>query len=233
MPDNTPNRQELTRAETITALAHYYRAEATRSLAWRERLDRTTNWAVGTTAAFLGFSFSHPEINHSSFLFGLAMVYVLLVVEARRFRFYDAYEYRVRLIHQNFVHSILQGRMDHGPDAPWRKELAQDLLHPRYKISYLQAHGQRIHANYIYLFAILLAGWLLKIKLHPLPAHSWRQYLDQAGVGGWSGWLTLSLMALFFIHLLILRHFGRKNSGGRDLVYPHDDSEQSSPLSDV
>ncbi len=233
MPDSLPDRQELTRSETITALAHYYRAEATRSLAWRERLDRTTNWAVGTTAAFLGFAFSHPEITHSAFLFGLAMVYVLLVVEARRFRFYDAYEYRVRLIHQNFVHSILQGRMDHGPAAPWRMELARDLLHPRYKIGRLQALGQRVHSNYIYLFAILLAGWLLKIKLHPLPARSWCQYLDQASIGGLSGWLTLTLMLLFFTHLLILRHFGRKDRGGRDLVYPRNGSDQSSPLSEA
>jgi len=233
MPESPTDHQELTRSETITALAHYYRAEATRSLAWRERLDRTTNWAVGTTAAFLGFAFSHPEITHSAFLFGLAMIYVLLVVEARRFRFYDAYEYRVRLIHQNFVHSILLGRMDHGPTAPWRKELAQDLLHPRYKIGRRQALGQRIHANYIYLFAILLAGWLLKIKLHPLTAHSWRQYLDQAGIGGLSGWLTLILMVLFFAHLLVLRHYGRKQRGGRDLVYPPDGSEESSPLSEV
>ncbi|MEJ2525797.1 MAG: DUF2270 domain-containing protein, partial [Desulfuromonadales bacterium] len=58
-----PN-QKLSRSEEITALAHYYRAEVQRSLAWRERLDRTTNWAVGATAAFLGFGFSHPEINH-------------------------------------------------------------------------------------------------------------------------------------------------------------------------
>ncbi|HTG81872.1 MAG TPA: DUF2270 domain-containing protein, partial [Geobacteraceae bacterium] len=62
MPEGTVP-EKLTRSETITALAHYYRGEVSRSLMWRERLDRTTNWAVGATAAFLGFAFSHPEIN--------------------------------------------------------------------------------------------------------------------------------------------------------------------------
>ncbi|MEZ4483622.1 MAG: DUF2270 domain-containing protein [Syntrophotaleaceae bacterium] len=141
-----------------------------------ERPDRT-NWAVGTTAAFLGFSFSHPEITHSAFLFGLAMIYVLLVVEARRFRFYDAYEYRVRLIHQNFVHSILAGRMDHGPTAPWRKELAQDLLHPRYKISRLQAPWSAHPRQLPHLSVCHFVGRLVaENQAAPLTSHSWRQY---------------------------------------------------------
>lgn len=76
----------------LTALTHYRRAEVSRSLAWRERLDRTTNRAVGATAAFLGFGFSRLEMTYAFFLFGLAIVYFLLYVEARRYRFYGAYE---------------------------------------------------------------------------------------------------------------------------------------------
>jgi uncharacterized membrane protein len=220
MTDTPHDERQLSRGESITALVHYYRAESIRSLAWRERLDRTTNWAVATTAAFLGFVFSHPEITHAAFVFGLAMVYILLFVEARRFRFYDAYEYRVRLLHQNFIAGLLQGRLDQGPRAAWRQALADDLLHPQYKIGRLQAIGQRIHANYIYLFGVLLAGWLLKIKLHPQTARSLRQFLDQADIGGLPGWLTLLIMAVFAGHLLVLRHLGRRSRGGRDLIFP-------------
>ncbi|ABA90295.1 membrane protein of unknown function DUF2270 [Syntrophotalea carbinolica DSM 2380] len=220
MPDTPRDDKSLNRTETITAVIHYYRAESARALAWRERLDRTTNWAVAATAAFLGFAFSHPEITHAAFLFGLAMVYILLFVEARRFRFYDAYEYRVRLLHQEFVANLLKGRLDFSPDAPWRIDLAEDLLHPRYKMGPLQAIGQRIHANYIYLFAVLLAGWLLKIKLHPLIARSWRQYLQQAAIGELPGIWTLLFMAAFVAHLIYLRYLGRQAKGGRDLIYP-------------
>ncbi len=209
--------QKLSRGEIITALVHYYRAEAQRSLAWRERLDRTTNWAVGATAAFLGFGFSHPEFPHSFFLFALAIVYTLLLVESRRYRFYDAYEYRVRLLNQNFVYGVLTGRLDMEEGAFWIAELASDLRYPQYKMDMIFALGRRVQANYIYLFAILLAGWLLKIKIHPASAGSWRQYLDQASIGALPGEVTFLLMGLFAAHLLLLMRIGRKTRGGRDI----------------
>jgi hypothetical protein len=39
--------------EAITVLVHYYRGELTRMISWRDRLDRTTNWAIGALAAML------------------------------------------------------------------------------------------------------------------------------------------------------------------------------------
>ena len=215
----------LTRGELIAILTHYYRAEVQRSLAWRERLDRTTNWAVGATAAFLGFGFSHPEFPHPFFLFGLAIIYILLLVEARRFRFYDAYEYRVRLLHQNFVyHALAHGTLSEEPGLDdegvyWRAELASDLRYPQYKMSVSYALGRRIAANYIYLFMILIAGWLMKIRLHPQVADSWETYARQAAIGGVSGWLTFAFMLLFIAHLIILLIGARKNRGGRDVLH--------------
>jgi uncharacterized membrane protein len=214
-----PPSEKLTRAETITALAHYYRGEVTRSLAWRQRLDHTTNWAVGAAAALLGFGFSHPEIHHSLFFFALALVYVLLFVEARRFRFYDAYEYRVRLLHQNFIYGVLTGRLELEEGSFWLAELASDLKYPQYKMDFLYALGRRLHANYVYLFGILLAGWLVKIKLHPVPARTWRQYLEQASLGNLPGWVTLLFILLFAAHLLVFVRLSRKPLGGRDVLF--------------
>jgi uncharacterized membrane protein len=218
MPDEKSD-QKLTRSETITALAHYYRAEVTRSLAWRERLDHTTNWAVGAAVAFTGFGFTHPEIPHSIFFFGLAIVYVLLFVEARRYRFYDAYEYRVRLLHQNFVYGVLTGRLDLEEGSFWVAELASDLRHPQYKMDFAYALGRRLKANYVYLFAILLAAWLVKIRLHPAPARSWRQFLDQAAIGGLPGWATFLLVLAFIGHAVLLIRIASKPRGGRDILY--------------
>jgi uncharacterized membrane protein len=219
MPDAEKSEQKLTRSETITALVHYYRAEVTRSLAWRARLDHTTNWAVGATAALLGFAFSHPEIHHSLFLFALALVYTLLFVEARRYRFYDAYEYRVRLLHQHFIYGTLTGKVDLSEDSFWIAEVASDLRYPQYKMDFAYALGRRLLANYIYLFGILLAAWLAKIKLHPAPALSWRQYLDQASAWGMPGWVTLLFILLFIGHAAVLALIGSKPRGGRDIVY--------------
>jgi len=225
MAENLQENQQLSRTEIVTALAHYYRAESQRSLAWRERLDRTTNWAVGGTAAFLGFGFSHPEFPHSFFLFGVAIIYTLLLVEARRFRFYDAYEYRVRLLNQNFIyHLVAHGTLseDSGFEAEgvfWRAELASDLRYPQYKMNMAYALGRRIAANYIYLFTILLAGWLMKIKLHPQTVDSWEAYLQQASIGVLSGWFTFAFMLLFAVHLVYLLVKGFRERGGRDVIH--------------
>ncbi len=225
MAKDTSATEKLSRSETITALSHYYRAEAQRSLAWRERLDRTTNWAVGGTAVFLGFGFNHPDLPHAFFLFALALIYMLLFVEARRYRFYDAYEYRVRLLHQNFIYSILANNtlpedFDEERGTFWRAELAADLRHPQYKMGFLDALGRRLFANYIYLFAILMVGWLLKIGLHPTPAHSWPQYLDHAAIGKIPGVLTFVMMGVFILHLMIMVRSVRRPGGGGDVIFP-------------
>jgi uncharacterized membrane protein len=226
MPDLLKIGSELTRGEMITTLVHYYRAEAARSLAWRERLDRTTNWAVGATAALLGFAFSHPEIHHGLFFFAFAIVYTLLFVEARRYRFYDAYEYRVRLLHQNFIYGALTGKVELDEGSFWLAELASDLRYPQYKMDMLYALGRRLLANYLYLFGILLAGWLLKIQLHPVPASSWDQYLHQARLGAIPGWFTFAAILLFIGHTLVLIRIGRRSRGGRDILYSHPPREK-------
>ncbi len=167
----------------------------------------------------LGFGFSHPEFPHIFFLFGLAIVYILLYVESRRYRFYDAYEYRVRLLHQHFIYGALTGNLDLNKESFWVAELASDLHHPQYKMSRRYALGRRLHANYIYLFAVLLSGWVFKIKIHPEPSHSWRQFVDQAAISGVPGWLVLTLIAIFILHLTVLAWHGCKPLGGRDVFY--------------
>jgi len=231
--ESRKEEKRLSSAEMITTLVHYYRAEAQRSLAWRERLDRTTNWAVGGTVAFLGFGFAHPEFPHSFFLFGIAIIYILLLLEARRYRFYDAYEYRVRLLHQNFIYQVVtHGTLNEdsglgGDGTYWRAELASDLRYPQYKMNISYALGRRIGANYIYLFLMLLVGWLMKIKIHPVDVNRWDAYLQQAGIGRVSGWVTFSFMLIFLAHLLLLLIKGLRERGGRDVLHTFREPEDS------
>jgi uncharacterized membrane protein len=46
LPDAT-----LTSSEFITTMSHFHRAEIARMAGWRDRLDRTTNWALTVAAA--------------------------------------------------------------------------------------------------------------------------------------------------------------------------------------
>ena len=85
-------------SEKITLLAHYYRGELSRMISWRDRLDRTTNWSIGALAAMLSISLSSDETHQSVLLFAMLLIHVLLIIEARRYRFFHVYRARVRLL---------------------------------------------------------------------------------------------------------------------------------------
>jgi uncharacterized membrane protein len=53
-----------TSSEYITALAHYHRAEIARMAGWRDRIDRTSNWAITVVGAMLSVSLSTPTTHH-------------------------------------------------------------------------------------------------------------------------------------------------------------------------
>ena len=76
-----------TPSEFITVVAHYHRAEIARMAGWRDRIDRTTNWAITVVAAMLSLSLSTPTAHHGVLLFAMVLVLLLLVIEARRYRF--------------------------------------------------------------------------------------------------------------------------------------------------
>src|SRR5262245_61440725 len=93
-------------AETITLLAHYYRGELSRLISWRDRLDRTTNWANGALAAMLSISLASTEAHHSVLLFAMLLIHVLLIIEARRYRFFHVYRERARLIEREYLATL-------------------------------------------------------------------------------------------------------------------------------
>ena len=97
-----------------SAMAHLYRGEIHRMKFWRERLDRTTNWAVIVIAALLTWAFSGPDNPHYILLVGVATLTVFLVIESRRYRGYDIWRTRVRTIQEN----VWAYGLD--PDAGWR-----------------------------------------------------------------------------------------------------------------
>ena len=131
----------VTSAEAITVLAHYYRGEIARMISWRDRLDRTTNWAIGALAAMLSISLASDEAHHSVLLFAMLLIYVLLVIEARRYRFFHVYRARVRLIEREYFAPLFE------PDASVQRiglaALGDDLREPRFSVSLLQAMSRR------------------------------------------------------------------------------------------
>lgn len=161
----------LTRPEYISAMVHLYRGELYRAQVWRLRLDATTNWAVLSVGAIMSFAFGSTaaENAHMVIILGMYMVMTMLVFEARRYRFYDVWRNRVRRIEENFYVPILRRDLT-SPMENWGYYVAEDMLNPSYKITFLMAMKARLMNNYLPFFMVLLAAWIIKVEGHQLIA---------------------------------------------------------------
>lgn len=119
-------------------LAHLYRGEMYRSKIWRTRLDATTNWAVATTGIALSVTLSDAGNSPLPLVLVALMSLVFLSIEGRRYRYFDIWRTRVRILETGMYGPILRGegvRLDNG----WNQELARDYEKSRFRISFLGA----------------------------------------------------------------------------------------------
>jgi uncharacterized membrane protein len=208
--------------EFVNALSHYYRGELSRMMSWRDRLDRTTNWAITGVGAMLSVSLSSPQSHHGVLLFAMVLVFLMLYIESRRYRFFHVYRTRVRLIERNYYARILSPRDAIDP-VHWMNQVGEDLRLPRFSMSHREAMARRLRRNYMWLFLILLLAWLLKTTTSVLQPgnsqiiHSAVELLNNAALGYIPGWLVVTCVLCFYGFLLyvILKH--RETTG--ELAY--------------
>lgn len=185
-----PEPRPLASGELTTAIVHLYRAEVGRAVSWRSRLDVTTNWAVVTMGAAMTFALGDPEPQrHVVILLSSVLMTFFLLLEARRYRYYNLWQHRVFLLERAYYAPILEGGA--APEGDWRRELAGDLRDPHYHISFVEAVGWRLRRNYIWLYLANLIIWLAKIGLHPEPLATAEQFFSRAAVGPLPGGLVL------------------------------------------
>ena len=190
-----PPQRRATQAEFNTAMVHFYRGEVTRANTWRNRLDTTTNWAVLTTGATLSFAFSSPTNPHFVILINTVLVGFFLFMEARRYRYYEIWSRRTRLVETGYFSQILIP--DAAADDSWTKLLAADLQSPQFNISEWEALGRRLRRNYLWIFVLLAACWNLKVYIHPVPAYDFNAFVDRATIGVVPGDVVLMVGVLF------------------------------------
>ncbi|GAB4435273.1 MAG: hypothetical protein Kow002_21830 [Anaerolineales bacterium] len=188
-------------SEFVSAMVHLFRAEVSRSNVWRTRLDTTTNWAVVATGATLSIAFSQAASHHAVIILNTFLVTLFLYIEARRYRYYELWSYRVRLMETDFYAAMLVPPFQPAPD--WAESLAENLLHPRFPISLWEAFGRRLRRNYFWLFIILALAWLAKLWLFPVPAQALSDLVLRASVGPVQGWLVLAAGFSYFVLLLL------------------------------
>jgi uncharacterized membrane protein len=193
--------RKLTPSEINTAMVHFYRGEIQRANTWRNRLDTTTNWAVITAGATLSFAFGSHENPHFVILINSVLVAFFLFMEARRYRYYEIWSSRVRVIETGYFAQLLQPEGKVNND--WAEHLASDLNTPHFTISEWEAVGRRLRRNYLWLFVLLALAWNLKVYLHPQPAVEFAEFLDRAAVGVIPGEVVFAVGVLFNAGLLI------------------------------
>lgn len=208
----------LTRSEYISMMIHFYRGEMSRANTWRNRLDNTTNWAVVTAAALLSFAFSQPEHSHVTLLLANMLVTVFLGFEARRFRYFDVWRSRIRMIEENFLVPMIRRNLV-SPRSRWRDFVAHDLDHPTFKITYLEALAMRLRRNYIWLYGVILVAWLAKLNLHPDAAGSVHDVASRASIGALHGPLVLIGVVFLYALAIVLSVTLGKHRGGSDEVH--------------
>ena len=164
-----------------SAMAHLYRGEVYRTRFWRERLDRTTHWAIIVIAAILTWAFSSRARPHYIILLAIAILSVFVVIEARRFRGYDVWRSRVRTLQQNVFAYGLDPSRD-LPDPRWRKTLSDDYRTPTVTISIEESIAHRLRRVYIPLYCLLGAAWLIRIT--GFTTESWPHSATIAGIPG-------------------------------------------------
>eukprot|EP00002_Diphylleia_rotans_P032648 TRINITY_DN6871_c0_g1_i1.p1 TRINITY_DN6871_c0_g1~~TRINITY_DN6871_c0_g1_i1.p1 ORF type:complete len:326 (+),score=89.84 TRINITY_DN6871_c0_g1_i1:42-1019(+) len=143
-----------------TPFVHLYRAELGRVTAYRQRIDTVTNWAITTTGVLVTFTLSRDEIPHTFFLFILLLNALFLLMETRRYIFYELALRRCRIVEIGWI-GVLTGVPD--ADVEWMRRLGKAYgLHPGllpFRISVCL----RLQRNYIWMLWTVAVGWTIKL----------------------------------------------------------------------
>lgn len=188
--------RRMTPSEFNTAMIHFYRGEVQRSNTWRNRLDTTTNWAVITAGATLSFVFSSPSNPHFVIPINSLLVVIFLLMEARRYRYYEIWSSRVRILETGYFAHLLMPEQRPAEET-WAEHLAADLMTPHFTITEWEAVGRRLRRNYLWIFALLALSWNLKVYLSPLPARDFDAFIERAAVGLVPGWIVFVVGVVF------------------------------------
>lgn len=191
-------------AESMNVMVHYYRGELGRMAGWRDRIDQTSNWAITVAAALLSVSLSTPTSHHGVLLFAMLLVTLLLLIEARRYRFFDVYRARVRQLERHYFAEFLSPQGEIAVD--WAAAIATSLRKPEFLISYREAACRRLRRNYCWMYLILLLAWGLRISSSSMQVEgaktdtvlSFDTVLAHAAFGPVSGAVVVGFVAVFY-----------------------------------
>jgi len=198
MTDDLDPIEPIAGNKEIGALAHLYRGEVYRSTIWRQRLDMTTNWAVLTTGVALSITFATSESSPLPMVLAGLMTIMFLILEARRYRYFNVWRFRARMLELSVYVPLLRGE---GATIPLDRghALSDDYERPQFRISFARAVGKRLRRNYSYLFATQGLAYFGKIAIHPEEITTFAELVERAHIGPIPGWLAFAVGIGFHI----------------------------------
>lgn len=198
--------QENAREAMIPALVHLYRAEVARADVWRVRLDSTTNWALTASVAAVSIGLSSPLSSHGVFVVAMGLVLNFLIIETRRYRTWDVYLRRVRLLETGFYTAILRGE-PFDPDA--LREVASMLDAPRVVIPFWAALSLRVKRAYGAMLAVVLLTWLVKLLFEASqPGEAVERFPQILRIGFIPGIVVLILVCILYLGIGVAAVYG-------------------------
>jgi uncharacterized membrane protein len=123
-------------------------------------------------------------------------VVVFLMFEARRYRYFNVWRARCRLIETEIYAPMLCGRGTRM-DGRWNALLSEDYLRPRFHISYARAVGRRLRKNYGWILVIQAVAYYGKLAIHPSAVDSVAELFRRAAIGPIAGEMVVAAGALF------------------------------------
>ena len=193
---------QLKAGEFNTAMVHLYRGELSRANTWRQRLDSTTNWAVITAGAGISFALGNATGHHGVIILNMLLITLFLFIEARRYRYYELFASRVRLMETDFFATMFVPPF--GPAADWAEAMAENLLHPHFTVSMWEAVGRRFRRNYLWIYVILAMAWVAKSSLFPTPLTTWDEFVTRSAIGPVPGESVIIAGVVFLILLFAM-----------------------------
>ena len=195
------------------ALVHLYRAEVGRLVAYRTRMDTTTNWAITTSALLITFAFNNIDISHIVLLFLMLLNYFFLWLEARRFRSYEASRYRAQILEEFFYPALLGEQVD----PQWPRRLLASLHAPGQPMRMLGGLGWRLRRIYLAIHMAVVGAWLIKLFV-AAGTFDLARLVARASIGPAPGWVVVGAVTVYTCWLVAL-------AGGARRLYPAGDDE--------
>jgi uncharacterized membrane protein len=124
------------------------------------------------------------------------LVSVFLLFEARRYRYFNVWRARARLLETDFFAPMIRGegiKFDSG----WAELLAQDYCSPSYHISMARAIGRRLRRTYAWILIIQAISYYGKLAIHPTALTSFAELADRAIIGPIPGGIVIAAGVVF------------------------------------